>query len=49
MVIPFTLLFGTLAIIFYSSKKEVTLIDDLSNEIKEEDDDIYKNLEDLFI
>ena len=49
MVIPFTLLFGTLAIIYYNSKKEATLIDDLSNEIKEEDDDIYKNLEDLFI
>ena len=48
MVIPITLLFGALAYLFYKSKDEVTLIDDLPKQVNE-DDDIYKNLEDLFI
>ena len=53
MIIPFTLLFGALGYLNYKSKDEVTSFletDELeaTNE-KSEDDDLYKNLEDLFI
>ena len=52
MIIPFTLLFGALGYLYYKSKEEVSLleleqIDDQNK--KEESDDLYKDLEDLFI
>ena len=52
MIIPFTLLFGALGYLYYRSKDEVTLlerenIDSKNEQIKE--DDLYKDLEDLFI
>ena len=52
MIIPFTLLFGALGYLYYKSKDEITLLD---NEIKDsknqqiKGDDLYKDLEDLFI
>lgn len=49
MIIPFAFLLGSLAFLFYKSKEEVTLVNDLSNEKIEEENDIYKDLEDLFI
>ena len=52
MIIPLTLLFGAIGYFYYKSKDEVTLVEgdqlDIPNE-KLEDDDLYKDLEDLFI
>ena len=52
MIIPFTLLLGAIGYVYYKSKEEVSLIEgnqlDTPNEQKE-DDDLYKDLEDLFI
>ena len=52
MVISFTFLFGVIGYLYYKSKEEVSLQEvdqlDLGCEKKEEDD-LYKNLEDLFI
>ena len=52
MIIPFTLLFGAIGYLYYKSKDEVTLVEgdqlDTSPEQIEEDD-LYKDLEDLFI
>ena len=47
MILPTTLLLGTLGYLFYTSKKEVSL-DQLDTKEKE-NDDLYKDLEDLFI
>ena len=49
MILPTTLLLGALGYLFYTSKKEVSLdnIDPL--EKQKENDDLYKELEDLFI
>jgi len=49
MILPTTLLLGALGYLFYTSKKEVSLdnIDPL--EKQKENDDLYKDLEDLFI
>ena len=52
MVIPFTLILGALGYLYYKSKDELTLVekensDQTSDQIK--DDDLYKDLEDLFI
>ena len=49
MVIPFTLFFGALGYLYYKSKEEVSLLDDSYNKKNEKDDDLYKDLEDLFI
>jgi len=49
MIISFTLFFGALGYIFYMSKEEVSLIDEISTEKTKEDEDLYKDLEDLFI
>ena len=52
MIIPVTLLFGAIGYLYYKSKDEVTLIevDQLETPIEKiEDDDLYKELEDLFI
>ena len=49
MILPTTLLLGALAYLFYTSKKELSLDhhDPIENQI--EKDDLYKDLEDLFI
>ena len=51
MLIPFTLLFGALGFLYYKSKGEVNLIDNniTSHDDQSENDDLYKDLEDLFI
>ena len=52
MIIPFTLLFGAFGYLYYKSKEEVSLIEgDQIDKAKEhiEEDDLYKDLEDLFI
>ena len=52
MIIPFTLFFGAIGYLYYKSKDEVSLVDrkqlDTAREEIEEDD-LYKDLEDLFI
>ena len=49
MILPTTLLFGALGYLFYTSKKELSLdYHDLAENQKEKDD-LYKELEDLFI
>ena len=49
MILPTTLLLGALGYLFYTSKKELSLDyhDHLENQ--KEHDDLYKDLEDLFI
>ena len=49
MILPTTLLLGALGYLFYTSKKELSLdnIDPIENQ--KGDDDLYKDLEDLFI
>ena len=47
MILPATLLLGALGYLFYTSKKELSL-DQLDSKEKE-NDDLYKDLEDLFI
>ena len=52
MIIAFTLLFGAVGYMCYKSKDEVALVEreDLKSPIKQlEEDDLYKDLEDLFI
>tara|TARA_B100001769_G_C21990909_1_gene532586 strand:+ start:54 stop:212 length:159 start_codon:yes stop_codon:yes gene_type:complete len=52
MIIPFTLLFGAVGYLFYRSKEEVSLLerDQLESQTEEiEEDDLYKELGDLFI
>ena len=49
MILPTTLLLGSLGYLFYKSKKEL-LQDDLDpKENQNDNDDLYKDLEDLFI
>ena len=52
MIIPLTLLFGAIGYLYYKSKDEVSLIEveklDSSSDQKDQDD-LYKDLEDLFI
>ena len=52
MIVPITILLGAVGYLYYKSKDEVTLVDvdqlDPSEENRE-DDDLYKDLEDLFI
>ena len=47
MILPTTLLLGTLGYLFYTSKKELSL--DPLDPKEKENDDLYKDLEDLFI
>ena len=49
MILPTTLLLGAIGFLFYTSKKELSLdnIDPIENQ--KEKDDLYKDLEDLFI
>ena len=49
MILPTTLLLGALGYLFYTSKKELLLDDDVSLEKSKDNDDLYKDLEDLFI
>ena len=49
MILPTTLLFGALGYLFYTSKKELSLDDEVPLENSKENDDLYKDLEDLFI
>ena len=46
MILPTTLLLGTLGYLFYSSKKEFSMD---NHDPLEKNDDLYKDLEDLFI
>ena len=52
MVITLTILFGAFGFIYYKSKDELSIVesDTLdSQKVLTEEDDLYKNLEDLFI
>ena len=49
MILPTTLLFGALGYLIYTSKNELSLDDDPLLEDLKENDDLYKDLEDLFI
>ena len=49
MILPTTLLLGALGYLFYSSKKEISLAPLENIETQKETDDLYKDLEDLFI
>jgi len=49
MILPTTLLLGTLGYLFYTSKKELSLDNHDLIENQKETDDLYKDLEDLFI
>ena len=49
MILPTTLLFGALGYLFYTSKKELLLDQDDFIENQKENDDLYEDLEDLFI
>ena len=49
MILPTTLLLGALGYLFYTSKKEVLLDHHDLLENQKEEDDLYKDLKDLFI
>ena len=53
MILPTTLLLGALGYLFYTSKRELSLDHHEDHhdliENKKENDDLYKDLEDLFI
>ena len=49
MILPTTLLLGALGYLFYNSKKELAIDNDKTSENQKENDDLYKDLEDLFI
>ena len=49
MILPTTLLLGALGFLFYTSKKELSLDNHDLGENQKENDDLYKDLEDLFI
>ncbi len=49
MILPTTLLLGALGYLFYTSKKELSLDNHEPIESQKENDDLYKDLEDLFI
>ena len=49
MILPTTLLLGALGYLFYTSKKEISLDHNDHLEKQKENDDLYKDLEDLFV
>ena len=49
MILSTTILLGALGYLFYSSKKEISLDHQDTLENKKQNDDLYKDLEDLFI
>ena len=52
MIIPFSIFFGALGYFYYKSKDQLSLVEseqlDIPNK-KLKEDDLYKDLEDLFI
>ena len=49
MILPTTLFLGALGYLFYTSKKELSVDNHDLVENQKENDDLYKDLEDLFI
>ena len=49
MIFPTTLLLGAIGYLFYTSKKELSLDIHNTADSQNENDDLYKDLEDLFI
>ena len=49
MILPTTLLLGALGYLFYTSKKEISLDNHNPIDNQKENDDLYEDLEDLFI
>jgi len=49
MILPTTILLGALGYLLYSSKRELSLDNHDHIENQKENDDLYKDLEDLFI
>ena len=49
MILPTTLLLAVLGYLFYTSKQELSLDNKDSTENQKDKDDIYKDLNDLFI
>ena len=49
MILPTTLFLGVLGYLFYNSKKELSKDNYNTTENQKENDDLYKDLEDLFI
>ena len=49
MILPTTLLLGALGYLFYTSKRELSIDQNDLIENQKENDDLYKDLEDLFI
>ena len=49
MILPTSLLIGALGYLIYTSKKELLMEYDAALENSKEVDDLYKDLEDLFI
>ena len=49
MILPTTLLLGALGYLFYTSKRDLSLDHRDLMENQKENDDLYKDLEDLFI
>ena len=49
MILPTTLLLGALGYLVYSSKKDVSLNHHETLENQIENDDLYKDLKDLFV
>ena len=49
MILPTTLLLGAIGYLFYSTKKEISIDNHNTTENQKENDDLYKDLEDLFI
>ena len=49
MILPATLLLGAFGYLIYISKKELSLDHHNTKENQKENDDLYKDLEDLFI
>ena len=49
MILPTTLLLGALGYLFYASKRELSPDRNDLIENQKENDDLYKDLEDLFI
>ena len=49
MILPTTLLLGALGYLFYATKKDISIDHHDHLENQKENDDLYKDLEDLFI
>ena len=49
MILPTTLLLISIGYLFYNSKKELSMDHNNTTENQNENDDLYKDLEDLFI